>query len=237
MSELALVSVAFNRPLLISHQIRLLRKYLKDDYTLTVVDNSSEPKLIHQIMAICAGTGTPYVRAPTSKGQEHYDALNYAWREILEPSGAPYVGTLDHDVFPATETTVIDKINKAGFYGVGQRHSPTNHLYLWPGLWFASRQWIAGREVNFDGIRGEHKRDDGDTGSANWPLFADVDWSDMFQGHFGYEAIRPPDDYGLQSWAVERLGDFLHLSNGSGWMAIPHPEQRERLCLEMLEQL
>ncbi len=237
MSDLALATIAFNKPRLISEQIRLLRKYLQDDYTLTVVDNSTDPRLLHQIMAICAASETPYLRAPTSKGQEHYDALNYAWREVLKPSGAPYIGTLDHDVFPTKNTTLIDKVEKTGFYGIGQRHAPTNRLYLWPGYFFVSREWLAGRDLDFNGIRGEHKRDDGDTGSANWPLFEHEDWSRMFAGHFGYEAIRTPDDYGLQSWGVERFSDWLHLSNGSGWMAIPRPDERERLTTALLEAL
>ena len=235
---LALVSIAFNKPRLISEQIRLFRKYLKDDYTLTVVDNSSEPKMIHQIMAVCASTETPYVRAPTSKGQEHYDALNYAWQEVLKPSSSTHIGFLDHDVFPTKETTLLDKVGEVGFYGVGQRHSPTDKLYLWPGFFFISRAWLGDRELDFNGIRGDEKRDDGDTGSANWPLFENEDWSKMFHSSsFGYRNIRRPDNYGLQSFGYEDFGDFIHFTNGSFWMAIPQPEERERLLQEILDTL
>ncbi len=161
----------------------------------------------------------------------HHEALNAA---VPLVSHADYFGFLDHDVFPIRPTTLIDKIEQAGFYGLGQRHPATGHLYLWPGFCFFSREWLAGRTLDFSGYRDGDKRNDGDTGSANWPLFVDEDWEKMYSIPHGYEVIRRPDEYGLQSWGYETFGDWIHFSNGSQWMKIPNPEERERRLFEML---
>ena len=122
--KLFLASIAFNQPKLVKEQKRLFGKFLKDDFELLVVENES---------------------------RMHHEGLNAAAVHLLE-SKAPYIGFLDHDVFPIRPTTLIDKIEEAGFYGVGQRHSATGHLYLWPGFCFFSRKWLDGRPLNFEGL-------------------------------------------------------------------------------------
>lgn len=215
---IALATIAFGRPRLIEEQERLLEKYLQDDFSLFVVDNSP---------------GT-FIHGET--GGAHDEALNCAAAELLA-GDAPYIGFLDHDIFPTQPTTLIDKIEEAGFYGVGQRHAPTGHLYLWPGFAFFSREWLAGRTLDFRGIRGEKKADDGDTGSGLWPLFQGEDWEKLYKVEHTYQAIRRPDSHGLQSWGVERIDGWLHLSNGSGWMNVPDHDERDRLTYEMIAAL
>ena len=149
----------------------------------------------------------------------------------------PYFGFLDHDVFPIRPTTLIDKIEEAGFYGIGQRHPATGHLYLWPGFCFFSREWLAGRPLDFSGIRDGDKRNDGDTGSANWPLFVDEDWESMYKITHSYGVIRKPDGYGLQSFGYEMFGDWLHFSNASHWMKVPDPEGRDEALFALLADL
>lgn len=234
MTTLALATIAFNRPHLIEEQIRLLRKYLQDDFTLTIIDNSSDEAASNVIESICAASGTAYHRVTF---HEHVPALQWAWDNVIAPSGAPYGGLLDHDIFPTCPTHLVSLIEPAGFLGCGQRHGPSDHLYLWPGWAFFSFKWLAGRHVDWDGIRGEVKADDGDTGSAMWPLFSDEDWPLLYRVHHSYESIRRPDDYGLQSFGVEYISDWLHFSNGSGWLRIPDPRGREALLHAMLEAL
>lgn len=237
---IALASIAHNEPRVIAEQIRLLGKHLEDDYTLTVVDTSANEAAAREVQAICQDAE----RCGYWRGSErlHHEGLNRA-AQIFAGSapGYPlanhYFGFLDHDVFPTKPTTLIDKIEEAGFYGVGQRHPASGHLYLWPGFCFFSREWLAGRELDFSGIRGKHPRDDGDTGSGLWPLFEGVDWEKMYRVEHGYRPIREPDSCGLQSWGIELLGDWIHLTNASKWMAVPDPEERDRIVFEMLAAL
>lgn len=225
---LALASIAFNKPRLISEQIRLLDKYLEDSYSLTVYDASNG----ESVVGVIDGK-TGYHRLGTN---QHDEALNISANELIA-GDAPYIGFLDHDIFPTKPTTLIDKIQGAGFYGVGQRHAPTGRLYLWPGFCFFSREWLAGRTLDLRGIRADNPADNGDTGSGLWPLFEDEDWSNVFRVDHGYKAIRKPDSFGLQSWGVETISDWLHVSNGSHWMKVPDADERDRLVYSMIAEL
>lgn len=204
---LALATIAFRNPRLVEEQTRLLRKNLRDEYLFIVIEND------HRM---------------------HHEGLNEA-AERFAKMDVPYFGFLDHDIFPIRPTTLIDKIEEAGFYGVGQRHPATGHLYLWPGFCFFSREWLAGRPLDFSGLRDGDRRNDGDTGSGLWPLFADEDWQKMYRVPHAHHALRRPDEYGLQSWGYETLGDWLHFTNASGWMSVPDPKGRERLLFDLLK--
>lgn len=203
---LGLATIAFRQPRLIEEQKRLLKQNLQDDYELFVIDND---------------------------GRMHHEGLNEA-AEIFLFNEYPYFGFLDHDIFPIRPTTLIDKIEEAGFYGVGQRHPATGNLYLWPGFCFFSREWLNGRPLDFSGYRDGDKRNDGDTGSGLAHLFADEDWEKLYRVEHSYKAIRRPDEYGLQSWGYEIIGDWIHFSNGSNWMRVPNPQEREKMLFELL---
>lgn len=226
-----LATIAFNRPRLISEQIRLLERYLHDPFRLIVFDTSTDMGASAEIHFACEDKGVEIVRLSTHK---HHEALNEA---VSCVANAPYFGFLDHDIFPIRATRLISLIDGAGFYGVGQRHPATGHLYLWPGFCFFSREWINGRSLDFSGLRDGDMRNDGDTGSCLWPLFADEDWKKLYRVEHSYEPIRRPDAFGLQSWGFERLGDWIHFSNASNWKSIPDPEERDRLLFGLLEKV
>lgn len=227
----------FGRPDLLHHQKRLLDKHLQDDHQLIMVDNTPPPANLEQA---ARKLGIEYHRAP-SPHHLHPDALNFAAR-TADQRGYEYWGTLDHDVFAFQPTTLIDHITQSGFFGVGQtyrtRMGGISHQYLWPGWSFWSRDWLAGRIPDFDGIRGEHKWDDGDCGSMMWVLFTDQDWACMARGSHEYGLIRPEDEHGLQSFGFETFnGSWLHLTNASYWKDVPDKAGRDRLFLDMLEGL
>jgi glycosyl transferase family 2 len=227
---IALATVAFNQPWLVEEQIRLLAKHLRDPYRLTVFDNSTDPQAAKKIHAVCQEV--EYERLP---GGDHHVALNAAAAALR--GSAPYIGFLDHDVFPTKPTRIISLIKKTGFYGVGQQHPASGRLYLWPGFCFFSTTWLGDRPLDFSGIRDGDPRNDGDTGSNLWPLFTDEDWRMFYRAQHYYRPIREPDSFGLQSWGVEYIGDWLHLSNGSNWMTIPRPQERQQIISQMLAEL
>ena len=233
MPKLDLFVVGFGRPDLLREQKRLLDKYLEDDHELICVDNTPDPGVQQRMVTTCINLGIQYHRAPARK-HEHNEALNYAASRVTH---GEYFGFIDHDVFPREKCTLIDKIQDAGFFGVGQRHSPTGRLYLWPGFCFFSKTWLGERLLNFDGIRDLDPRNNGDCGSMNWPLFVGEDWGKLFPLEHGYRNIRPPDDYGLQSFGYEIIGPFIHLTNASHWMDVPNYHERDALLLDLVSQL
>lgn len=238
---LDLTTVAFQKAQLVMEQHRLISKYLVDPWHLTIFDNSKDDGVAEELRLWASyRLMTVSYRRVEDETHEHIVALNQA-RDYLIHRGHSHIGFLDHDVFPTKPTSILEKIGDVGFYGIGQRHAPTQGLYLWPGFMFLSRKWLdtkQPRELNFDGYRGPIKADDGDTGSANIPLFEDEDWSKLFCGEHGYRAIREPDSVGLQSWGIEVIGgEWIHLTNASNWMNVPRWEEREALTMEILANL
>ena len=61
-SQLDIVSIAFNNELVIRYQIKLLRKYLTDNFVYTVIDNSSDCIKQENIAQICFENGVNYVK-------------------------------------------------------------------------------------------------------------------------------------------------------------------------------
>jgi hypothetical protein len=235
---LDLATIAFNVTWLVEEQIRLLRKYLADEFYLTVFDNSSDADTAIAMETICDDLDVHYERLDVPEHRHDY-ALNVAAERLLSRDSS-HLGFLDHDVFPTTTTSLMAELDGAGFYGVGQRHAPTDALYIWPGFFFMSRAWLDSkkpRTLDFSGIRCADKADDGDCGSMNAALFSDEDWRNVFGMKHGYGMVRPPDNFGLQSYGYEVLGDWVHLSNGSGWMRIPKPLERETLTRNMVSAL
>lgn len=241
MADLAIASIAYNAPRAVSEQIRLLKKYLQDDYALLVVDQSTDMAAPDEIREMTVESGAVWQRPQT---RLHHEGLNGAAEELLMERGmvlpchgADYIGFLDHDVYPTKPTRLIPLIEEAGFLGVGQRHSATGHLYPWPGFLFFSREWLAGRPLDFTGISDKDPRNNGDTGSGLWPLFAEEDWKALYRLDHGYRALRQPDAHGLQSWGYEVIGDWIHITNASGWMRVPDREERDRLVYDLLASL
>lgn len=238
MSRIDLFVTGFGRPDLLREQHRLLGKWLMDPYSLSVFDNTPEPDAAARMAQTCDELGIPYHRVQ-SETHEHPEALNAAVR-VAMAAGSEYFGFLDHDCFPACPVTLIDKIDVAGCYGLGQTYSPRVGeplRYLWPGWAFFSRSWLSDRVPDFSGIRGEHKFDDGDAGSLLHPLFADADWEAMAAVEHGYQMLREEDGHGLQSYGLETMSGWIHFTNGSHWKAVPHPVGRDRLIREMLAAL
>lgn len=232
---LDLATIAFNRPHWIGEQIRLFAKFVTDDHRLLVIDNSDEESAAADIARVCQTTGTEYVRVRPPQHLHHY-ALNLA-AKMLDERGAEAYGFLDHDIFPSCPVSLMALIESAGFFAIQQRHHATQVVYPHPCFFLLSREWLAGRALNFDGIRAADKKDDGDTGSGLWPLFTEDDWNRVPAVASGYQTVRPPDGYGTQSSSIERVSDMLHLTNASGWLAVPDAAAREKILREMIAAL
>lgn len=233
---IVLFVTGFGRADLLREQVRLLDKHLDDAYSLCVIDNTAG--LRSPLMEMTARRlGIDYMRSNSPK-HLHNDALNMASRHACFQR-FDHWGVIDHDIFPVRQTTLIDKIDAAGFFGLGQTHTATGARYLWPGFAFFSRSWLDGRVPNFDGIRGDTKADDGDCGSMLHTLFVDGDLDSMAPLEHGYGVLRDPERYGinLQSHGFEIVGDWVHATNASHWLTVPDPEGRDRLISDMLAAL
>lgn len=226
----------YGRPDLLKEQKRLLDKWLFDPFRLTVVDNTPLGSGSEQMQKMCKDLGLDYWRSPSKTGL-HPGALDLIAKTATTMNGCDYWMTLDHDVFPRRGTRLIKKIKIAGFYGIGQWHTPTSTRYLWPGFCGFSNKWLAGRVPDFGGIRAPRKADDGDCGSMLHTLFTTEEFEQMPRTEHGYRVIRPEDEYGLQSYGIEFFDSMIHFTNASHWMSIPDPDKRDEILMKMLSEL
>ncbi len=209
---LDLYTVAFGNPSVVGYQLRLLRKYLLDDYHLTVVDNSTDNGVRRQLESLCRSAGTAYVGLPRNLlpdgSRSHGAALNWAWRNLVEPSGRRFVGLLDHDIYPFRQTAVVPLLGQAGVLGVKQLRG--GRWYLWPGWCFFDRARLGFPRLDFMPKPGL------DTGGGNWRvLFRHMSADDVPVPAHRYEWFYGAD--GRSGARFEVMGDWIHSGGASGW--------------------
>ena len=205
-----LVTVAFNHPGTIREQHRLLHKYLREDFVLTVLDNSSTRAGTQAISNLCTWLGVGYQRL-TVDSHRHDLALQWGCL-FLRERGAPYIGFLDHDVYPIRETRLIPLIEEGGgLWGIPQNYNGRD--YLWPGLCFFSTEWLGNDDLVLLSL-------DGDTGSGMCVLLEKRGFSPQhFNGPLGtIVPLIEERDRAVQAYACEIFGDWLHAFNMSRWL-------------------
>jgi len=207
--QLDLAVIGFENHQVLQTQIERLRRHLADDYRLTVFDNSPTATGRHRIRDLCRGEHVSYVGLPRNphSGRDpsasHGLALNWAYARYLRPEGAPYIGVLDPDVFPARDTSVVSHLEHQPFYGARQDRG--DRWYLWPGLAFF-RQADCPR-LDFRPWAGL------DTGGRNWKV--------LFRHHGDAPVTLPEVSYlgphPQPGTSPEQIGDWIHTANSSGW--------------------
>lgn len=224
---LDLATIAFNKEWCVEWQIKLLRKYLTDDYSLTVYDNSGpSSEVAWRISNLCHQHETRYILSP-NRERTHEQALLHASEDLLNRQ-APYIGFLDHDVFPTKPTSLID-LAANGVFGVQQNQKGIT--YLWPGLLVIKREWLDGKTpLNLGSVGGA------DTGSGLSELLTEEDLAGIPVVDYGYEEVLPGDGP-TQQRMVERIGPFIHLSNSSNWLKLPNFAKREATVQALVSNL
>jgi len=93
-SELDLYIIAFNNADLVFNQIFFLKKNLKDNYRLIIIDNSNNYSKSQEIENICIKNKTSYVKLPENKLKSSYShalSLNYTMKNIISKQKTKYI--------------------------------------------------------------------------------------------------------------------------------------------------
>jgi hypothetical protein len=220
---LDLVTVACNNSLVVSEQIRLLRANLRDQFAYTVIDNSPDRSLQAEIESICRRENVPYIRLPRTPSSaydpscSHGRALNWAVTNYLRPRSVRRFGFLDHDVFPVRPTSLLSHLQDQPVWGLLQTRG--ERWYLWPGLCVFDAAWLGDRRLDFmpgsgfdvGGRLYDLMRDSLSQQSLEWPTLA-------------HERLREGGDI-LQKHLYQRIDDWIHTVNASGWMPVEGKDQ------------
>jgi hypothetical protein len=236
--DLDLVTIAYNNVTVVSEQVRLLCANLRDPFCHTVIDNSSDRSKGREIESLCRREDVPYVRMPRiyssayDVSASHARALNWAWTNYLSPRAASRFGFLDHDVFPVRPTSLLECLRDQPVWGHLQTRG--SRWYLWPGLCIFNARWLAGRQLDFMPGPGF------DVGGRLYELLApSFSQEDLAWPTSSYERLRDngelsQDRFYTQDDFCERIGDWLHTFNASGWLQVGGG--RDELVADLLRQ-
>lgn len=218
-SQLDIVSIAFNNELVIRCQIKLLRKYLTDNFVYTVIDNSSDCIKQENIAQICFENGVNYILPPRNPFQgevgsdSHGATLNWTYKNFICPRKPRYFGFLDHDIFPVEYTSVLENFVDSDIWGkIDVRGCK---WYLWSGFCFFRFDFLEGKCVDFMPEPGV------DTGGKNWhSVYSKIDKKRLSPLEVSYENLRQGDN--KQTDLYEKIGSWIHTVNASEWVGAPH---------------
>jgi len=209
-----ILTIAFNNLETIQTQVTYLKKYLKDNFKYIVVDNSTKEEASTQIEKYCKKMKISYVRLLNNPyngvdpSRSHGMALDWSYRNIIKNSRSRYFGTIDHDIYPVKNTSIIQFLKKTKVWG--HYHERENRWYLWPGFSFFDKNGLENINVDFLPVPGL------DTGGANWEsIYKYLNRNEIKWPVHRYIRYRPGKI--VQSSSVEQIGDWIHLINASGW--------------------
>ncbi len=228
---LDIVSVAFNNDSVINYQIALIKKNILDNYSYTVIDNSSDSQQRKKIAALCHHFNIPYISLPYNPflgSMSHGLALNWALKNYINLRQAKFFGFIDHDIFPAKPIKLIPTLRKQGVYGPREGK---DKWYLWPGLCFFDANLFRGKKFNFMPQTGVS-----DTGGRNYfSIFRYLDEKNISFPICRMEKIRNGDV--AQGDYICYQDDWLHTFNASRWMNIENPEKKDLIINDLLNSL
>ncbi|CDX57180.1 conserved hypothetical protein [Mesorhizobium plurifarium] len=207
-SRHVLLTVAFDDPRCLDLQLRLTEGLVRHDLHI-VADNSVSDASADENRRVCANRGAAYVRLPANPwtvknpSRSHGAALNWMWRNVLEPAAPAAFGFLDQDLFPTQPCDPFEPLEATAFYGdlrwAGAR------WFLWAGYCFFRFDAVGRKPLDFglDWFAGL------DTGGANWEvLYRHVDPNAVPQRPITAFAALPGIE--LRQAYCEWRGSWLH---------------------------
>lgn len=157
--EMCLVTIAYNNDQLISKQIEMVKKHVKDPhYQLLIVDNSTDKTKRKKIQDVCSHHQIEYISIPFTfrqkvcklfkwGGMSHGLALNWSFYHVIYHKRPKYFALLDHDIFPINDCNLTERLSGLDFFGV--RRERDKYWYLWPGWSLFNFDAIVDRHPNF----------------------------------------------------------------------------------------
>lgn len=176
-SNIDLVTVSFNNPIIIEYQIKLFKKFLKGTFCHIICDNSNMEERAKQIKDVCVKHNITYIhcepkKIPHGYADSHGIALNWIYKEVIQKRKNNFA-LLDHDMFPIKPLNIESYIEDAEL--AGRVDEISGIWYLWPGFSFFKYDLLKNKKINFRRYRKWYlfKVPKVDTGSANWyPLYS-----------------------------------------------------------------
>lgn len=251
-SQIDLVTIAFNNPFLIEYQIKLLKKNLSDTYFHIIADNSSNPDAKKKIEEICNKLCAYYVDLPLNpfkRNKSHGAAMHWVYKNILRKRKAEFFGFLDHDIFPTEPTSLLKKLNKGFYSRVMHTYTPKGFINeindtwpywsLWAGFYFIKSDLLSKQNIYSFNFFPRSVKEGGylDTGGGLWdPLFSKIPYPGKM-ADFKQFKFRETINGNVQTDYYEMFDDWIHFVNISNWYETPDIEMKKAFVINKLEDI
>lgn len=231
-----LITIAFNNDLVIELQIEYLRRYVQDEFSHIVCDNSSDSEKSENIRKICEENNVAYLRLPKNHlniigpSYSHAAALNYVYRNVVSKRIPKYFGFIDHDLFPIAPISIAQYLQKQPCYGAKRQRG--DFWYLSAIMSFFSTDFLKNRKVDFMPIKPDGKTYL-DSGGGNWTdIYSKLDLGGLCFASERMEDFRPGGN--RHSDQIEIFDNvWLHTINGSYWKEV---QSKDSLIENILHQ-
>lgn len=246
-SNIDLITVSFNNPIIIDYQIKLFKKFLKGNYCHIICDNSNMEEHAKQIKEVCVKNNITYIhcepqKVPHGFSDSHGIALNWIYKEVIQKRKNNFA-FLDHDIFPIKEVNIESYLENSEL--AGRVDEISGIWYLWPGFSFFRYELLKDIKTNFRRYRKWNifKVPIVDTGSGNWyPLYSKYDIQKVNRVHFsGWNIVdNKPTTFeeAKGSFIQEKLVDYstdkiwFHSICGAEWRNV---KGKNKIVYKMLD--
>lgn len=220
--KVGIIVITFNIPVdVFLLQIAAIRKFCKDDFTILVIDNSSDPERAEHIRYHCSIEKIELIKTfsgSNGSSDSHAFAANFAYSKFKD--GYDYLFFIDHDALPVKDFSVIEILNGGHIAaGIGQEKQKK---YFWPGCFMLNNGAVDKEIVDFS-PNSEYGLDTG----GNLYLIIEkygedhcVFFNESYHQNPGYVS----KDYG--HYAMIHDETFLHFVNGSNWAGKEEHQRR-----------
>jgi len=211
-----------NRPDFVSLQNNLFKKYLKNDYTFHVIDDSVYDVVSKEFQSVCETNSIQYYRKPPTTermnpAQSCAHTVQWTYDNLIcKNHSEDIVLFLDSDMFLIDEFDIEEYMSDAIIGGLPQYRGHVT--YMWNGIMFFNMPKIEDKDIDFsDGVVEGNMTDVG--GMTYWYFLrtgvkmkeSDVDYPTH------YYDIDLQKDSGGYDMELHVNGNFLHYRAATNW--------------------
>ena len=220
---LEIYSIHYNKPEYAKLQIDSFKKFINNDYSFTIIDNSINENISRDIKNICDENGIGYLKTDNKTphdhmhyGWSHIYGLNY-FKNLLLNSESVYIMLIEHDIFLCSDIEkMYNIVSENSICGVYQERGDINYLH--PGLLFFNKPLCVNlNDIDFGGGHVENTHVD-----VGGQTHYYINRSDIKTFYIDNEII---------SSGLEDINGqiFYHMVDGSNWSNNSESINRQKL--------
>lgn len=221
--KLAIVIITYNIPAeLLLLQVAAIRKFCKDDdYTIEIIDNSSNTDIAEHIRYHSLQLELNYHKTFSSSinsSDSHSFAANLSYQKLREYYTA--FAYFDHDLIPVKEFSIKDILGSTHIAaGLGQG---AKKKYFWPGCVIFDNKKIDGNIIDFS----PNAEFGLDTGGNLYKLIEEYGEDRCIFFNETYHQNPNFRDARYGHYAMINNEMFMHFVNSSNWAGVTRNEER-----------